>query len=165
MRIRPYIASIDYDYLEKWIDNERAHALWCANRIPYPITRECFHSFLEQSSAEWTDSAYAATEDDGKTVGFFCYSVNTEENTGFLKFVIVDHEKRGMGYGREMLRLALRYAFQITGVKSVQLNVFEENTRAKRCYEKIGFLESAVTRDAFSYQDEVWSRCSMSISA
>lgn len=165
MRIRPYIASIDYECLEKWIENERIHALWCANLIPYPITRERFHRFLEKSSAEWTDSAYVATENDGKTIGFFCYSINVKENAGFLKFVIVDHKKRGKGYGEEMLRLALQYAFHITGVESVQLNVFEENTTAKRCYEKIGFLERAVIKDVFSYKDELWSRCSMSISA
>ena len=43
MRIRPYIESKDYKYLEKWIDSERIHALWCANQIPYPVSKEGFH--------------------------------------------------------------------------------------------------------------------------
>ena len=30
MRIRPYIESRDYEYIEKWVDNEKIHALWCA---------------------------------------------------------------------------------------------------------------------------------------
>lgn len=48
MRIRPYIPSKDYEYVSKWIDNERTHAFWCANRFPYPITQQSFHNFLEK---------------------------------------------------------------------------------------------------------------------
>ena len=39
-----------------------------------------------------------------------------------LIFVIVDHNKRGTGYGKEMLKLALQYAFDITGVELVQFH-------------------------------------------
>lgn len=49
-----------------------------------------------------------------------------------------------MGYGKAMLKLALKYAFQITGARAVQLNVFKENTWAKYCYESIGFVEKNI---------------------
>ena len=75
----------------------------------------------EKNALDWTDSAYAATENNGQAVGFFCYSVNTADNIGFLKFIIVDKTKRGKGYGKEMLNLALQYAFQITGAKAPSL--------------------------------------------
>ena len=161
MRIRPYIESKDYEYLAKWIDDEKIHALWCANLIPYPITKENIHSLLEKSAMDWTDSAYVATESDGKIIGFFCYSANVEDNTGFLRFVIVDSQMRGKGCGKEMLQLALQYAFNITGVDLVRLNVFDENAVAKRCYEKAGFVEESVQNNVFPYKDELWSRCHM----
>lgn len=163
MRIRPYIESKDYEYIEKWIDNERIHALWCANLIPYPVTKENLHDLLQKIASDWADSAYVATENDGKVVGFFCYSVNVENNTGFFKFVIVDNKKRGTGYGREMLRLALQYAFLITKAEAVQLNVFDENSAAKHCYEKVGFVRDNISKDVFPYKDEMWSRCHMVI--
>lgn len=164
MRIRPFIENKDYVYLEKWIDSERIHALWCANLLPYPLTRESLHAFLEKAGAVWTDSAYVATEDDGTVIGFFCYSVNTDTNTGFLKFVIVDSHKRGTGCGSAMIRLALRYAFVATGADCVQLNAFEENTAAVRCYEKAGFVVRATDKNVFSYKGEQWSRCNMAVS-
>ena len=163
MRIRPYIPDKDFEYISKWIDTERTHAFWSANRFPYPITPESFHDFLQKISIEWADNAYVATENNGQVVGFFCYSVNTETNIGFLKFVIVDKEKRGNGYGKEMLHLAVQYAFQITGAAAVQLNVFNENIAAKQCYEKVGFVERNIDKDVFSYKDELWSRCNMII--
>ena len=164
MRIRPYIPNKDYENLQKWIDSERTHAFWCANRLSYPITQKSFHDFLEKNSMDWTDSAYVATEDNGQVVGFFCYSINTEDNIGFLKFIVVDKTKRGKGYGKEMLNLALQYAFQITGADAVQLNVFNENALAKRCYEKVGFVERNIDKNAFAYKDELWSRCNMIVS-
>ncbi|MDE7113622.1 MAG: GNAT family N-acetyltransferase, partial [Acetatifactor sp.] len=87
-----------------------------------------------------------------------------DDNTGFLKFVIIDRNKRGAGYGKEMLKLAIQYAFDITGVKLVQLNVFDENIVAKHCYEKIGFIEENMTKNIFPYKNELWSRCHMVIS-
>ena len=161
MRIRPYIPSKDYEYLAKWLDDEKIHAFWCAGLLPYPITPDAFHAFLEKNALVWTASAYVATEDDGQVVGFFCYSVNLEDNTGFLKFIIVDNTKRGKGYGKKMLTLALQYAFQITGAEAVQLNVFAENAPARQCYEKAGFVERSIDRNAFAYKDEFWSRCNM----
>lgn len=163
MRLRPYIHSTDYEYVAKWIDNEKTHAFWCAKLLPYPITPKSFHDLLEKSSADWTDSAYVATENNGQVVGFFCYSVNTENNVGFLKFIIVDNTKRGKGYGKEMLNLALQFAFNITGAEAVQLNVFSENNLAKQCYEKVGFVERNVEKNIFAYKDELWSRCNMII--
>ena len=163
MRIRPYIEDKDFEYLAKWIDDEKIHALWCANLMPYPITKENLHSFLEKNAMEWTDSAYVATEDNGKVTGFFCYSVNVDDNSGFLKLIVVDREKRGAGYGKKMLQLALKYAFEITGVESVRINVFDRNAAAKHCYEKIGFVEESISKDIFPYKDETWSRCHMII--
>ena len=70
---------------------------------------------------------------------------------------------RGKGYGREMILLAVKYAFEITNVQSVQLNVFPENERAKKCYESVGFTERKTDLNAFAYKDESWGRCNMVI--
>ncbi len=164
MRLQPYIANRDFNYVAKWIDNERDHALWCANNFPYPLMWESFHDSLKDIMERWIANAFVATDDCGNSIGFFNYSVNTGSNEGFLASVIVDDKLRDKGYGREMIQLALRYAFEITGVELVELNVFNENTKAKRCYESIGFVERRVERDIFKYKDELWSRCNMAIS-
>ena len=50
MRLRPYIATKDYHTITQWIDDDRVHALWCANLIPYPITKESLNKLLEQNA-------------------------------------------------------------------------------------------------------------------
>ena len=78
-----------------------------------------------------------------------------------LKFVVVDPKVRGKGVAQNMLKLAAQYAFNETGADALQLNVFPENTRAKKCYEKAGFKERNITYNAFRFKDESWGRCNM----
>lgn len=163
MRLRPFIPSKDYEYIKNWVNDERMHALWCANLIPYPMTQKKLQDVLEKDAQNWDGCAYVATEDDGIPVGFFVLAVNVSNNSGFLKLVIVDNKLRGKGYGTQMIKLMLKYAFDIAGVSSVQLNVFDTNDRAKKCYSNVGFIENNIVEDAFGYKDESWGRCHMVI--
>ena len=57
-------------------------------------------------------------------------------------FVIVDPDVRGKGYGHKMLLLALDYVREnLPLVTRVDLGVFENNPKAKRCYEAAGFKD------------------------
>ena len=58
-----------------------------------------------------------------------------------IGFVIMDDARRGNGYGREMIRLALIYAFDLFKAERVTLGVFDNNPSAFRCYKAAGFKE------------------------
>lgn len=161
MKLRVYNALTDFEFLHNWINDERTHALWSANRIPYPMISKTLQEVLEKDAQEWGGCAYVATEEDGQPFGFFVLSVNTSNNSGFLKFVIVDKEIRGKGYGTQMIELALKYAFEVVGVSFVQLNVFDVNDKAKKCYSNAGFVADSITENAFTFKNESWGRCHM----
>lgn len=57
---------------------------------------------------------------------FFCFSVKLHTNEGMLKFVVIDNTMRNKGYGCEMLKLAIKYAFEIAKADAVHLNVFRK---------------------------------------
>ena len=78
--------------------------------------------------------------DDKEIVGFFTMRRPNEfyEELRF-GFVIVDSKKRGQGYGKNMLKLGLKYAKEIFGANKVSLGVFENNESAYYCYKAIGF--------------------------
>lgn len=160
MRIRPY-QDKDFDIISQWITDERSHALWCANLMPYPLEKNSFDALLQEAEERFGDSPFVATTNDGQVVGFFCFSVNLHTNEGMLKFVVIDNTMRNKGYGCGMLKLAIKYAFEIAKADAVHLNVFPENPGAKKCYEKVGFKERTLTENAFSFKDESWGRCNM----
>ncbi len=161
MKLREYLPSKDFDNIKSWIDDERTHAMWCAGRFEYPLEKENFEAVIEDMHSKWGDTPFIASLDDGNNVGFFCYSLNDVTKEGMLKFIVVNSLLRGKGVAKEMLELASQYAFEETGAKALHLNVFSENIRAKKCYQKAGFTERSVTENAFSYKDESWGRCNM----
>ena len=163
MRLRPFISDCDFDEIRNWIADERTHTMWCANLIQYPIEKENFDKVMLEAAIKFGDSPYVATTDDGKVVGFFCYSVNVSTNEGMLKFIMLHPSQRGKGLGKAMLQLAIEYAFQITKVDAVSLNVFPENTGAQKCYESVGFAVRKTDCDAFRFKEEFWGRCNMVI--
>lgn len=163
MKIREYKIDSDFESIKDWITDERTHAMWCANRTSFPLQRESFNRLLADILSKNGDYPFVTIDDNGIIEGFFCYSLNKDTNEGMLKFVMVDPVKRGIGLGKEMLRQAVRYSFDVTNADAVQLMVFSENTRAKRCYESVGFTDRHTENDAFRYKEESWSRCNMVI--
>lgn len=164
MQLRAFDPDMDFEIIRTWITNERAHAMWCANRFHYPLEKNDFMAVLFDMAQRTGDVPFVASADDDKAVGFFSYSMNPDSREGKLKFVIVDPECRGKGVARQMLHLAVSYAFEETDADRVSLIVFSDNLRAKRCYEKAGFCGKESDCKPFVYRDESWSRCCMSIS-
>ena len=161
MKLRKFEIDHDFESMKNWITDERKHAMWCANLIKYPLSKEHLAETMAVAADRFGDVPYVAVSDDGRVQGFFCYSLNKETREGMLKFIVVDSDVRGKGVAQKMLGLAVKQAFENPETERVQLNVFPENPRAMRCYEKAGFVERKLTPDAFAYKDETWGRCNM----
>ena len=175
MRLRLYNEQTDFTHIAKWIRNERVHALWCANFLSYPLSVDGLHNYLVEQNLKFSsrdqgetphnkneyDGAYVYADEEERPVGFFIYTVNAQDKSGFLRFIVIDSTLRGKGYGIEMLRGIQQFAYDNTGVSSIRLIVFEVNTAARRCYEKAGFTAMENALDAFSYQNETWGRYMM----
>lgn len=175
MHLRLYNEQTDFVYIAKWIRDERTHALWCANQLPYPLSQNEFHNYLIVQNLKFSfqsqsetfqndkeyDGAYVYADENNQPIGFFIYTVNEQDKSGFLRFIMVDSKVRGKGYGTAMLRELLKFAYEKTGVSSVRLIVFDVNDAARKCYEKVGFTAMENALDAFPYQGEMWGRVLM----
>lgn len=142
MRIRKY-TSTDAATILSWTHDEKAFYQWSAGVLgTYPITEEDF-AFVENLDA------FTAYDDDG-IVGFFTLRKPSEQNILRIGFVIVDPDKRGKGYGKQMMKLALGIAFE-RGADAVSLGVFENNLPAYYCYKAAGF-EDVVLDETETYE-------------
>jgi len=52
------------------------------------------------------------------------------------------------GYGTEAIRLMLKHSFETLNLNRIMLQVYADNLRAIRCYEKAGFVHEGRMRDA-----------------
>ena len=64
----------------------------------------------------------------------------------------------GRGLGTEATRLAVAHAFDGVGLHRVGLEVYAFNPRARRAYEKVGFVLEGTQREALLFDGE-WIDC------
>jgi len=88
------------------------------------------------------------TLSDDKLIGFLGLWVNSIHSEAWVGLGIGDRDFWGKGYGTDMMKMCLRYAFLELGVQRVSLGLHEYNPRALRSYEKAGFrLEGRTRKD------------------
>lgn len=109
LRLRPY-KNCDAQYIIKWCKDEVAFRKWCADRYEnYPISVDDMNTMYGNTVD--SDDFFAMTAFDESGVVGHLIMRYTDESKSILRFgfVIVDDTKRGKGYGKEMLSLALKY--------------------------------------------------------
>ncbi|MEW6369028.1 MAG: GNAT family protein [Acidobacteriota bacterium] len=75
--------------------------------------------------------------------------IDWKNRTAVFGIVLGEKNLWGRGYGTEATRLTLQYAFHQLNLHRVELDVFDYNPRAVRCYERVGFKHEGVRRQAF----------------
>jgi RimJ/RimL family protein N-acetyltransferase len=79
----------------------------------------------------------------------------------FRIMVVAAGQNRGLG--TEATRLVLRHGFEVLGLHRIHLGVFAFNPRARRAYEKVGFVPEGVRRDALLWDGTWYDSIEMSI--
>lgn len=134
----------DSPIIAGWIRNEEELYRWSADRygffplLPYSID-ENYVPALQTGRF----IALTGVDEEGKPVGHLIirYPKENDDSSVRFGFVIVDPEIRGKGYGRELLRLAIQYVRDNLTATRIDLGVFINNPKARRCYESVGFKE------------------------
>lgn len=165
IRLRPYKAC-DAQTITNWVKNEYAFRQWSADRYEkYPITADDMNLYYDKDRNHeriWGMTAF----DDTGIVGHL--TMRFPDHNSFdeirLGFVIVDDQRRGKGYGKEMLSLAIRFAFDLVKVQKISLGVFENNEIAVKCYESCGFKRiQAENTESYRCMGEVWNCIEMEL--
>lgn len=159
IRLRPYKAC-DAQSITRWIKDEYSFRQWSADRYKnYPITSDDMNLYYNRDQDNeriWGMTAF----DDTGVIGHFTMRFPDDNSLDEIRlgFVIVDDKMRGQGYGKEMLSLAIQYAFDFIKVKKISLGVFENNKTAIKCYESCGFRK-VKTKSVESYHcmGEIWN--------
>lgn len=155
LRLRPYKAC-DAKTIVSWIKDETAFRKWSADRFEqYPITEKDLNARYDEFA--YADNFFEMTAfDETGIVGHLIMRYTDEEKKVIrFGFVIVDDAKRGKGYGKQMLQLAIKYAFDLLRVEKITLGVFENNEPAYYCYLSVGFQETGTMVD-YKITNEVW---------
>jgi ribosomal protein S18 acetylase RimI-like enzyme len=87
---------------------------------------------------------FIAEDETGKRAGFLHLQTQTDyfkgEKVAYISDLAVDSSFEGQGIGRILLDKAEEWA-RAEGCHLLSLYVFSNNSRARKIYEKLGFME------------------------
>ena len=139
MKIRPFKVN-DASTILSWCKDKHAFRLWSADRY----------------------KEFPAQPEEMMEHGHILLRFPSEDKSLIrFGFVIVDDSKRGKGYGKQLLRLAIDYAHQELGAQKITLGVFCDNHSAVECYKSVGFRITG--EDAYSIDGEEWKEFEMEL--
>ncbi len=150
MRLETFCPN-DAETILGWCKDKLAFRRWSADRYKdFPAKPE---EMMEQYEG---DNMFPLTAVVGEEiVGHILLRYPSEDKTVVrFGFVIVDDSKRGKGYGKQMLRLAVDYAQKELGAKHISLGVFSDNISALECYKSVGFR--IIGEDTYTIDGEEW---------
>lgn len=153
LRLRPY-KTCDAKEIVTWCRDETAFRKWSADRFEsFPLTEaDMNQKYMDHNGdCKDPDNFYPVTAfNETGVVGHLIMRFTDDEKQVLrFGFVIVDDKRRGEGYGKEMLMLAQKYAFEILKVKKITLGVFENNPSAYHCYKAAGFKEVTMEKEEY----------------
>lgn len=149
--LRP-MGEADADSIVIWRNKE-----WVRRNFLYqePFTLEGQLNWLHTQVEPGHVAQFMICEKDSeRAVGSVYFrDVDREKSCAEYGIFIGEEDAVGKGYGTEAAGLALAFAFEELGLESIFLRVFEDNVRARKSYEKAGFLpmkdrqERVMTKD------------------
>lgn len=110
---------------------------WLAEPVPFARIEADYRAYLESRPEELT---WFGIETQGRFIGqcllhHFDYTARSCE----LRITIGDRDFVGRGYGRDAVRLLVKYAFRLRNIQRVWLTTNGSNERAIKAFQAAGF--------------------------
>ncbi|MBK8619683.1 MAG: GNAT family N-acetyltransferase [Anaerolineales bacterium] len=108
-----------------------------------------FNSMTQRSQSEKTLVIEVRDGNGWKMIGNCgVFDIDTIGRLGEIGIMLGEKDEWDKGYGTEAMSLLVRHCFETLNFNRVYLRVYAENLRAKRAYEKAGFVEEGRLREA-----------------
>lgn len=145
----------DVDLFQRWVNEPEIHCT--LNRIR-PVNRVQEREWLEGLHKREAEVVFGiALRENDQLIGCLgLHELTLPNRAAVLGIMIGERERHGCGYGAEAIGLLLAYGFGALGLHRVGLEVFANNERGIRCYEKCGFRKEGVRREARWWDGRWW---------
>jgi RimJ/RimL family protein N-acetyltransferase len=156
IRLEPFDRS-GYAQLMQWVDTEEDLMQFAGPGLSFPLTEGQLDVYLKDPKRHSFKVVDIAS---GKVIGHAAIRL-TDRSGCLCSLLIGDPQLRGKGTGKLLVDLLLNHTFNNLGQTRAELNVFDWNTVAIRCYEKAGFVVNpGVTRER-KINGKTWTAINM----
>ena len=145
----------DYDRLISWVDSEELLMQFAGPGYSFPLKQ----ADLETSVNEPNRTSFKIIHEH-RVIGH-CELYLKEKSIVLARILIGEKELRGRGIGKEVVRAMLDYAFKHFAVDVAELNVFDHNKAAIKCYGQVGFIIDSDIKMERRFRNEIWTASNM----
>jgi len=155
VRLRP-LAESDVDHILGWV-NDPAIVGNIAAFSGHAFTREQELAYIRRTLASTADVVWSIEEAaTGRYLGQAgLHQLHERSRVGRLACIIGARGDMGRGFGSAAIRAVLDHGFGHLQLHKVWLMVFATNTRGRRTYGRVGFVEEGILREEY-FHDDGW---------
>ncbi len=151
VRLRSFELSDVDEIMEHWNNMELRNLLGSADRgsVSRSEEEEWIRSTWKQRQERKAFTFAIETLTDNKLIGGTgLFNIDWTSRSAMVGISIYNLEYWGKGYGQESMNLIIGFAFRNLNLNRVELDTFDFNKRAQKCYLKVGFKEVGRRRKA-----------------
>jgi len=155
VKLQPFCEA-DFDTFISWIDNEKLLITIAGNYFTFPLTQGQLNNYL----ADKNSIAFSIVTTTENRVTGHAEIIIVNENLCKIDKLIIGASNRGKGIGSLVIKQLLDYCFTQLYAGAVELNVFEWNSSAIKCYLLAGFVDTG-KRMQMQVHNETWTALNM----
>ncbi len=156
--LQPFTPA-DFNRLIAWANTEEILVQFAGKNFSFPLTVEQLETYINDSNR----FAFKAVDTtDNKVIGH-CEYYLTGDVSKLGRVIIGDETDRGKGFGEQIIRQLIKFSFEHPTITMVELNVYDWNKAAIRCYEKVGFIINPNKKHVHEINGETWTAVNMTI--
>lgn len=147
----------DYDRLIGWVDSPELLMQFAGPLFAFPLTR----AQLAGNAADPARTSFNVVNDTSGAVVGHCELYYKAASVLIGRILIGDPAARGRGMGGAIIRALVEIAQQDRQGRFIELNVFDWNAPAIRCYEREGFRLNPAVFYIRPIGDQTWTAVNM----
>lgn len=141
----------DAPFMLEWMHDE---AVNCYFQYPFKeMTIEKVKDFINNSFGE-ENRHFAIVDVNDEYLGTISLKNISYKNRNAEYAIVTRRKAQGTGAARKATQELLEYALEELHLHKIYLNVLEKNIRARKFYEKCGFVQEGIARDAVMIKDK-----------
>jgi RimJ/RimL family protein N-acetyltransferase len=155
----------DLPWMRQWA-NDPEVVVHLSDIFLCPHTLESTEAFLHMMIDGSPDCKgfVIADRNDGAYIGQISLdTIDWKNRVGRIGIVIGSAEHMGRGYGTEAMKLLIGFAFREMNLNRLELEVFDFNDRAIRCYASCGFVQEGRLRERQYKKGQYWDVLQMGL--
>lgn len=158
IKLEPFTKN-DFSRLVSWVKNEEELIQFAGPVFTFPLTEDQLYKYLENQNT----NAYKIVELSSQKVIGHCEIYLSENSAKLCRILIGDKSFRGKGFGVDVVNLMLNKCFNEFNYSLVELNVYDWNIGAIKCYKKAGFVVNPEKSKTIEVNNKIWTSINMFI--